>query len=91
MSVKGTINLYVPPKYGTDTGRQFEPDTETHHVGFIVKCVDPGCTLEIQIEERSGRVTRITTTENPNDDWLRIREAILDAADRFLDEFGICG
>ena len=49
-----TVNQYVPPQYATDTNREFNPETEVHHIGFLVKVVDPGCTLEVQIEERSG-------------------------------------
>jgi hypothetical protein len=84
---KGSIRLHVPTKYATDTGRQFEPETETHHFGFVVKVVDPGCTLEIQIEERSGQVTRITTTDEPHADVEVITAAVLDALKRMVQDF----
>ena len=86
---QGTITLHVPEKYGTDTGRQFEPSTETHHMGFIVKMVDPGCTLEVQVEERSGRVTRVTTTESSEDDHAVIRRIVFEVLERMLKEFSI--
>ncbi len=88
--MSGPRNLsYIPPRYATDTGREFDPGAEVHHFGFIVKGVDPGCTVEVQIEERSGRVTRITTTDRAAHDRIEIRAAILDAVDRFFDEFGL--
>lgn len=80
---------YVPSRYATDTGREFDPSTECHYQGFTIKVVDPGCTLEIQIEERSGRVTRITTTDDVTTDKDQIRQAVLEALDRFYAEFNI--
>lgn len=77
---------YVPPTYAVDTGKEFDPTTETHHFGFVVKIVDPGCTIEVQIEEASGRVTRVTTTENIFLDHKNIRTAVMAACDRFLAE-----
>jgi hypothetical protein len=81
------LDGYQPPQYGVDTGREFNPNGETHHFGFIVKVVDPGCTLEVQIEEVSGQVTRITTTDNPTADREAIREAIGQAVNRFLGQY----
>lgn len=86
---EGTINLHVPDKWAAETGRQFEPETETHHFGFLVKVVEPGCTLEMQIEERSGRVMRLTTTESASVDRTAFHKAVNDALDRMLDEFKI--
>lgn len=85
----GTITLHVPEKMAAATGAQFEPTTEVHHFGFVVKVVNPGCTLEVQIEERSGRVTRLTTTEDQLDDHAVVRRAVFDAVERMLKEFGI--
>ena len=86
-ALKGTINLHAPAKWAAETGAQFDPETETHHFGFLVKVVEPGCTLEVQIEERSGRVTRVTTTESQSHDDVVIRKAVNDALDRMLAEF----
>lgn len=88
-AIRGSITLHVPERYGSDTQRQFEPSTETHNFGFLVKIVDPGCTLEVQIEERSGRVTRITTTESRARDKEVIHATVLQALDRTLQEFGL--
>jgi len=88
-TVQGTITLYVPEKTAAENSTQFEPASETHHFGFMVKLVEPGCTSEVQIEERSGRVTRITTTENADNDYNAIHAAVNLALDRMLAEFGI--
>lgn len=87
--MQGTIELYVPEKTAAETGTQFDPATEAHHFGFLFKVVEPGCTLEVQIEERSGRVTRLTTTEDSEDDRAAIRAAIHDVLNRLFQEFGI--
>lgn len=86
---QGNITLYTPDKTAAELGSQFEPSTETHHFGFVVKIVDPGCTLEVQIEERSGRVTRLTTTENSSADILTLRLALYELLTRLLTEFGV--
>ena len=83
------IRLHVPDRYATDTGRQFEPETETHHIAFQVKIVDPGCTLEVQIEERSGQVTRVTTTDNQEHDRIAIMTAISEAVVRMFKDFSL--
>lgn len=81
---------YVPDRYAADpASRQFEPSSETHHFGFMVKAVDPGCTLEVQIEEIDGRVTRITTTENTEADKREIEASVLQALNRFMALYGI--
>lgn len=80
---------HVPAKYATDTRREFDPETEVHHFGILVKLVDPGCTLEVQIEERSGQVTRITTTEDRTLDRAEIRKKVNDAVERMLNEWKI--
>ena len=84
-----TIEGHVPTCYATDTNREFNPETECHYAIFTVKVVDPGCTLEVQVEERSGAVTRITTTEDPEVDHTEIRKAVNGALDRLFAEFGI--
>ena len=88
-AVSSRVNLYVPPKYATDTRREFDPSTETHHFGFTVKVVDPGCTLEVQIEERSGQVTRVTTTDNQEHDRIAIMTAISEAVVRMFKDFSL--
>ena len=83
------LNVYRPPQTAAEAGVEFNPNTEAHHFGFIVKLIDPGCTIEVQIEERSGRVTRITTTENPDDDRLAINRTIFETMERMFKEWGI--
>jgi hypothetical protein len=84
------VTPHVPETFAALTGnKQFEPTSETHHFGFVVKAVDPGCTLEVQIEERDGRVTRLTTTESTSDDREAIRAAIAEAVERFITNFRI--
>lgn len=49
--------------------KEFDPTKEKHHPLLIIKAVDPGCTLELQIEDAvSGEVVRITTTESESSD-----------------------
>lgn len=44
---------------------EFDPECELHHPLLIIKVVDPGCTLELQIENVvTGRVVRLTSGEN---------------------------
>ena len=60
--------------------KEFDPECETHRPVLIIKAVDPGCTLELQIEMcASGRVVRITTTDNPEDDMTSFEAAIIKA------------
>lgn len=79
-------NMHKPPQgYAAELGRgEFDPMSETHHFGFVVKSVNPGCTMEMQIEEADGRVTRITTTENSLEDYHAMKVAVMAAFDRFL-------
>lgn len=59
--------------------KEFDPECELHRPLLIVKAVDPGCTTELQIEDcRSGRVVRLTTTDNEVRDALEFEAAILD-------------
>lgn len=60
--------------------KEFDPECELHRPLLIVKTVDPGCTTELQIEDcRSGRVVRLTTTDNEVRDALEFESALLDA------------
>jgi hypothetical protein len=60
--------------------REFDPECEKHHPLLIVKAVDPGCTLEIQIENAvTGKVTRITSTESEKADMEAFEAALLAA------------
>lgn len=57
--------------------KEFDPECERHFPLLIVKAVDPGCTLEFQIENvPSGRVVRITTTESEEHDMQNMRQAL---------------
>ena len=66
------------------TRSEFDPTSERHMFGFVVKVVDPGCTIEVQIEEADGTVTRITTTESRLSDGVAITQAIMAATLRFM-------
>lgn len=58
--------------------KEFDPEYELHHPLLIVKAVDPGCTLELQIENcRTGQVTRITTTDDSDTDRRAFEEALI--------------
>ena len=60
--------------------KEFDPECERHLPVLIVKAVDPGCTLELQIEDcTTGKVTRLTTTEDPNQDLASFEAAVLSA------------
>jgi hypothetical protein len=85
----GIRSIYIPEQFATDTKREFNPETEVHHFGFQVKIIEPGCSFEVQIEEFSGRVTRITTTDDIVKDHIVIRNAITEAVNRLFKEFHI--
>ena len=56
--------------------KEFDPTKERHLPLLIVKAVDPGCTLEPQIENAvTGEVVRLTTTS----------DAAKDDADRMVE------
>jgi len=63
---------------------EFDPTSERHYTVLTVKLVDPGCTLELQLEERDGTVTRLTTGENPEYDREIFRAAAMAAFDRAM-------
>lgn len=59
---------------------EFDPRAELHNPILIVKLVDPGCTVELQIEDcATGRVLRFTTTDNRDDDVKLFSEELLKA------------
>lgn len=68
--------------------REFDPTSEKHHVALLIKWVDPGCTVELQIERSNGTVTRLTSTESPAEDRATFTAAVLTA---FEDEMNAAG
>lgn len=62
--------------------REFDPECERHYVLLIIKAVDPGCTLELQVECADGRVFRDTTRDDPASDKARFKNLILEQFDR---------
>ena len=68
---------------------EFDPKSEKHFVAMVVKFVDPGCTLELQIEESDGTVTRLTSTENPTADKSEFMLAVTQAFERSMKRFKI--
>jgi hypothetical protein len=57
---------------------EFDSECEKHFPLLVVKAVDPGCTLELQIEDaRTGQITRLTTTDG--DDRAVFEAALLKA------------
>lgn len=65
--------------------QQFDPASERHYFGFQVKVVDPGCTLEYQVEEADGTVTRLTTTEDSVADSNQLQNIVADVVRRLLE------
>lgn len=60
--------------------REFDPSKERHRPLLIVKSVDPGCTLELQIENCvTGEVTRLTTGDSDAADRVAFEKAVVDA------------
>lgn len=69
--------------------KEFDPECEQHFPLLIVKAVEPGCTTEIQIEEAiSGKVHRLTTTENERADIAEFKKALLIAFDNAWQSYG---
>ena len=65
---------------------EFDPECERHYPLLIIKRVDPGCTLELQIENAvTGHVTRLTTTDDPDDDRRTFEAAVLKSLKEVLD------
>lgn len=74
------------PKLNAELGnKEFDPTKEKHHFGFVVKSVNPGCTLEMQIEDNEGNVTRVTSTENKEEDKYEFSKVVLEAFERWFD------
>lgn len=60
--------------------KEFDPECERHHVILLVKAVNAGCTLEMQIENSlSGVVRRLSTTNSPKDDIEDFKKAVVEA------------
>lgn len=60
--------------------QEFDPECERHFQIMIVKLVDPGCTIELQIEIcKSGKVYRFTSTDNAEQDDAVFATAVLAA------------
>lgn len=59
--------------------KEFDPECERHFPVLLVKAVDPGCTIELQIERRNGQVERYTTGENFASDMRTFKAAVLRA------------
>jgi len=60
--------------------KEFDPKCERHYPLLIVKAVDPGCTIEVQIENcMTGEVTRLTTGEEHDYDMALFEAAIIKA------------
>jgi|HubBroStandDraft_5_1064220.scaffolds.fasta_scaffold98903_2 hypothetical protein len=57
--------------------KEFDPECERHQPLLIIKTVDPGCTLELQIENcKTGVVTRLTSTDDASQDRRQFLNAI---------------
>lgn len=60
--------------------KEFDPTRELHKPILIIKSVDPGCTLELQIENAiTGEVIRLTSTEDGRSDMAVFEQAIIEA------------
>lgn len=60
--------------------REFDPRSERHHPLLIIKAVEPGCTTELQIEDvATGRIVRLTTAENADEDDALFEREVLAA------------
>ncbi len=72
--------------------KEFDPECELHRTLLIVKAVDPvdpGCALELQIENcMTGKVTRLSTTESETVDEIMfvaaVKSAFMDAWSKFV-------
>lgn len=60
--------------------QEFDPECEKHFPLLVVKAVDPGCTIELQIENGiTGKVTRLSSTESIDRDRDAFEKALLSA------------
>lgn len=58
--------------------KEFDPECERHMPLLIVKAVDPGCTLELQVENVvNGQITRLTSTESVERDMASFEQVII--------------
>jgi hypothetical protein len=56
---------------------EFDPESERHFPLLIIKAVEPGCTTELQIEDcDTGQVTRVSTTDDAENDDIAFMGAI---------------
>lgn len=79
-SLKLGTSMREIPLVAEQRMKEFDPAAERHYPLVIIKAVDPGCTMELQIEDaHMGTVTRITTTDNAEADRRAMRNAVLDA------------
>lgn len=84
------IKRHAPRKLNADlSAEERSPEFETRFLGFQVFVVDEGCTLEIEIVEASGQVTRLHTTDNPANDHRQIGSSIALALSRLMENFNI--
>ena len=65
--------------------KEFDPECERHYPILIIKAIDPGCTLEFQIECVDGLVLRDTTTEDPESDRARFLKEVVRQFNRMWD------
>ena len=61
---------------------------DRYYPALVVRFVDPGCTLELQVDQ-PDRCVRVTTTECGVVDRLAFRRAVIEALDRRMDIMGI--
>lgn len=72
--------METKPLVAEQSMKEFDPECERHKPLLIVKAVDPGCTLELQIENCiTGQVMRLTTTDHPESDSKRFEDALIKA------------
>lgn len=76
------LRLHKPDRFPEN---EFDPDTEAQHHLITVFAVNPGCTQEIQIVARDGRVSRLTTTDEPAADQKAIEALIIQEVRRCCD------
>jgi len=68
------------PHTAVGRGDEFNPESEKHFPLLILKAVEPGCTLELQIEDVvSGKVTRATTMDSAEEDREVFESLVLEA------------
>jgi hypothetical protein len=68
---------------------EFDPTSEKHHMALLIKWVDPGCTIELQIEHSDGTVVRLTSTESPANDRDEFMAAVAVAFEKEMRKQGV--